>query len=128
MARYVIRLLEACLNSNPKSRPSSFEIEKMLKKHLLHNKHRALLVAGDKEHELHQGSLQANIVISQLGNISIKYTGTEFVIVSHAGTVKVNNVPVREGMELPGCCVITFGVGSYRWFVTCDVSNPEVMP
>ena len=60
----VIRLLEACLNSNPKSRPSSFEIEKMLKKHLLHNKHRALLVAGDKEHELHQGSLQANIAIS----------------------------------------------------------------
>lgn len=124
----VVSILESCLNSTPSSRPSSANVEVVLKKHLLQNRHRALLVAGDKVHELHSGSVQANITISTLGSISIRYTGIEFLVSSHSGTVTVNNTPVTNGMELPECCVITFASAGARKFITFDVSNPEVMP
>jgi hypothetical protein len=40
--------------------------------------------------------------------------------------VTVNNKNVKIGDKLPACCVITFGSGPARRFVTFDVSNPEV--
>lgn len=123
----VIKILEVCLNSTADLRPSSSEIESVLKKYLLEGKHRALLVAGDKVHELHRASPQANIKIDPLGSIGIKYTGTGFIVVNHSGLVTVNNTPLADGMELPGCCVLTFGTGKYRQFITFNVSNPEVM-
>lgn len=123
----VIKILEFCLSREPSHRPSSSEIESVLKKYLLEGKHRALLVAGDKVHELHRASPQANITINPLGSIGIKYTGTEFVVVSFSGAVTVNNSPIADGMSLPGCCVLTFGVGRYRQFITFNISNPEVM-
>lgn len=123
----VIKALEACLNNTADLRPSSSEIESVLKKYLLEGKHRALLVAGDKAHELHKKSPQANIKIDPLGGVGIKYTGTEFIVTNHSGLVTVNNKTLAAGMALPGCCVLTFGAGKYRQFITFNVSNPEVM-
>ncbi|VVN66311.1 serine/threonine-protein kinase [Pseudomonas fluorescens] len=123
----VVKLIEECLSTLSSSRPPMCAVEKVLRKHLLFNKHRGLLVVGENIHELHAGAAVANIIISPSVSISIRYDGLIFVVNSLAGSIYINNVPAAVGDELPACCVITIVVGSTRKFVTFDISNPEVM-
>lgn len=123
----VIVLLERCLSPFPAKRPLMSLVESMLRKHLLYNKHRALLVVDEKIHELHSGSVSANIIINPSVSISIRYDGLGFFVVALAGPIFINNVAAVVGSELPACCVITIVVGAERKFLTFDVSNPEVM-
>ncbi|MDG9782606.1 serine/threonine protein kinase [Metapseudomonas otitidis] len=123
----IVAALEQCLSHEPHKRPKISEVELILRRYLLQNKHRALLVAEDRVHELHAGSPSANIKINTLGAVTIHYDGVDFKVVAHEGAVTVNNIPVSVGLELPACCVITFGTRE-RKFITFDVSNPEVTP
>ncbi|MBV6851824.1 hypothetical protein KWH43_22410, partial [Xanthomonas campestris pv. heliotropii] len=63
-----------------------------------------------------------------VGNLTVEYDGLNFNVTQVAGDVYINNTPAVTGMIVPGCCVLTFGNGRARKFVTFDVSNPEVMP
>lgn len=123
----IIALLEQCLSGTPAQRPTMSLVESALRKHLLFNKHRALLVVDEKIHELHSGSITANIILSSTVSISIRYDGLVFFVVALAGPIYINNIAAVVGSELPACCVITIVVGADRKFVTFDVSNPEVM-
>ncbi|WDG45982.1 serine/threonine-protein kinase [Pseudomonas chlororaphis] len=123
----IIRLLERCLARSPADRPSMIDVEVLLRKHLLYNKHRALLVVDDKLHELHSGAAVANIIINPAVSISIKYDGLKFFVSALSGLIYINNIAAVVGAELPACCVITIKVGNSRKFVTFDVSNPEVL-
>ncbi|ELK4796921.1 TPA: serine/threonine protein kinase [Pseudomonas aeruginosa] len=121
-------LLEQCLSHNIGERPSISEVEVALKRHLLYNKHRALLVADGAIYELHKDSTHVNVKIASLGSISINYDGYDFIVKDQSGFVTVNNTIIANGAVLPHCCVLTFGNGTSRKFITFDVSNPEVMP
>ncbi|KOY02793.1 serine/threonine-protein kinase [Pseudomonas nunensis] len=123
----IVILLESCLSEFPAQRPTMSIVEGALRKYLLFNKHRALLVVNDDIHELHAGSTSANIILSPAVSISIRYDGLGFFVFALAGLIYINNVLAIVGAELPACCVITIVVGSERKFVTFDVSNPEVM-
>lgn len=123
----IVNLLEACLCTEPAQRPVMRYVEEVLRKHLLFNKHRGLLVVDDKIHELHAASKFANIILSPTVSVSIKYDGLSFQVSALSGLIYINNVAAVVGAELPACCVITIEVGANRKFVTFDVSNPEVM-
>ena len=124
----IIDLIELCLSHNINIRPTISTIEQVLKRHLLHNKHRALLVANGTIYELHKNSTNINVSITPLGAISINYDGYQFTIKNQTGAVTVNNSKLSDGEILPHCCVLTFGTSSNRKFITFDVSNPEVIP
>ncbi|WP_448724431.1 serine/threonine-protein kinase [Pseudomonas farris] len=124
----IINLIEGCLSWDSNARPTMQYVEGILRKHLLFNKHRALLVVNETIHELHAGAAVANIIINPTVAISVRYDGMVFVVSSLMGPILINNIPAAVGMELPACCVITIVLGSSRKFVTFDVSNPEVMP
>ncbi len=123
----VIEVLEKCISNEPKSRPTMRTVESILRRYLLQYKHRALLILGNKTHEINVRKPSANITIGTIGTIGIHYDGLQFKVTNRTGTVFVNNMVININDELPKCCVITFGQTNRR-FVTFDVSNPEVMP
>ncbi len=124
----VIEVIEKSLSYTPANRPCMAEIEETIRHHLIRDRHRALLVLGQKTHEISNSSPQATVNVGTLGSIGISYDGICFTISSLSGDVSVNNKSAAIGDKLPACCVITFGSGSIRRFVTFDVSNPEVTP
>ena len=124
----IIDAIESCLSYRPEDRPTMASIEATLRRYLLRGRHRALLVLSPKKHEISATSPQATVTVGSLGSLGIQYDGIRFMISSISGKVLVNNWPVIVGDELPACCVITFGMGTSRKFVTFDVSNPEVTP
>ena len=123
----IVDTLERCLSYVPANRPRMEEVEELLRRHLLKDKHRALAVMGGKTHELHAASRKMALSFGNVGTLEIVYDGFQFLAQAQTGLVSINNMPVAIGRPLPDCCVITFGVaGSSRAFVTFDVSNPEV--
>ncbi|CAG9170362.1 Serine/threonine-protein kinase PknD [Cupriavidus pinatubonensis] len=123
----VVTLLEACLSYRAADRPPIGEVEALLRKHLLHDKHRALLVMGGKNYELSATSRRVTLTYGTIGTMVVGYDGFRFFVEALSGIVSVNNNSIAVGAELPNCCVITFGTAPVRSFVTFDVSNPEVM-
>lgn len=125
----VTEVIERCLSTKPQHRPSMTEVESILRRYLLYNKHRALLVLRTDTHEINESKPNATIRSGTSGAIGIHYDGLQFRVSSLNGIVFVNNTVIKIHDELPKCCVITFGnKQDARSFVTFDVSNPEVMP
>ena len=124
----VVSVIEQCLSYSSADRPRMTEVEAVIRRHLLHGRHRALLVLDDKTHEINAKAPNATARVGTLGAIGVSYDGIRFTISSLDGAVRVNNTALKVRDELPACCVIAFGAGSSRRFVTFDVSNPEVMP
>jgi len=120
-------LIEKCLSFDKNNRPSIEEVENNLRKYLLKDKHRALIVLGAKTFELNSNKRQVALNHGADNTISIKYDGFWFSVGSVMGSVSINNRPVQVDQKLPAACVITFGTGSSRAFTTFDVSNPEVI-
>ncbi|WP_438397401.1 serine/threonine-protein kinase [Caballeronia sp. DA-9] len=120
-------MLEQCLSYVATQRPSMRAIEETLRQHLLKDKHRALVVMGGVTHELHATKRTMKLTYGVIGVVQIGYNGFRFSVLAFDGVVSINNQPVSVGHVLPDCCVITFGAGAARAFVTFDVSNPEVM-
>lgn len=100
----------------------------ILRRHLLHNRHRALLVLDSTKFEINANSSHVVAKVGNIGAVGIAYDGVRFTVSSLTGLVRINNTTVTVGDRLPDCCVIAFGDNSARRFVTFDVSNPEVMP
>lgn len=126
----VADVLNRCLDSCPENRPPIREIERHLGTFLLKNKHRAALVVGSKVHVLDAGNRVVKINVSNLGSLTIKYDGLNFIATEMAGSVFLNNFPVVVPHTMPGACVITLGelsAGRGRRYVTFDISHPEVV-
>lgn len=122
----IIDVIAKCLSYKPADRPDMSEVEKTIRKHLLFNQHRALIVLGNQTHLINETSPRATVSVTSHGSVEIFYSGTNFTITNFSGQILVNNASVVIGDELPACCVITFGGQASRRFVTFDVSNPEV--
>ncbi|SDE49420.1 serine/threonine-protein kinase [Desulfuromonas thiophila] len=125
----VVSALESCVNTNPQERPTMEHVEAVLRRHLLFNRHRALVVLQNATHELSAASPNIRVKSEDVGSIEVNYNGLQFIVTALSGSVYVNNSGINVGDELPNCCVLTFGPPNRpRRFVTFDVSNPEVMP
>lgn len=124
----VVKMIERCVQYDPKMRPSMEEVEDILRRYLLTGQHRGLIVLGNNHHEITNDAPHAVANAGEKGSLGIAYDGLCFRVSSLSGDVAVNNRTLNVGDELPFCCVIAFGVGTKRNFATLDVSNPEVMP
>ncbi|MCO7521373.1 MULTISPECIES: serine/threonine-protein kinase [unclassified Pseudomonas] len=123
----ILLMISACLSKEPAERPVMSEVARMLAKHLLKNKHKALVVMSGKVHQLDAENKKIGLRAQDVGEITIVYDGFDFKVETTSGAVYLNNTRVSPGDLVPGCCVITFGAAGKRRFVTFDVSNPEVL-
>lgn len=127
MPAEITNALFQCLATNRQDRPSMQAIKNLLEKHLLRDRHRATVVLNGVANTLDQKNRRISLNAT-VGSLTIEYDGLAFTVTQVAGAVYINNTSVIVGVIVPGCCVLTFGNGSGRKFVTFDVSNPEVMP
>ena len=124
----VSEIIHRCLCTTPALRPTMAEVERTLARQLLKGKHRALVVLNGKTHELNRKNRRIALKAGDATRLVIDYNLFEFKVTEAVGNVFLNNEPARAGSFVPGCCVITFGTGERRQFVTFDTSNPEIAP
>lgn len=121
-----------CLNTSPDERPDMAHVCQTLKKFVLFNSHRALLIADNASPIIVSSKNKSAIFNnSGVGSVEVKYSGSEFYISSLSGEVYVNNITARQYNILPDSCVIILGASSRprreRVFITFDLSHPEVV-
>jgi serine/threonine-protein kinase len=125
----IVRKLNDCFALDPDDRPSMEEVTATIGAHLLHNRHRALIIEGARVHKLDASSPVVTLNSGALGSLRLTYDGLEFRASEVTGAVYVNNVQIADGHKLPGSCVITLGAPpllNSRVNFTVDVSHPEV--
>lgn len=123
----IAEILHSCLATDRGNRPTMLDVRALIEKQLLKNKHRATVVLNGVVHLLDENN-RIIILNATIGSLTIEYNSLEFIVTKVVGAIYINNTPVRVKDIVPGCCVLTFGTGGGRTFVTFDVSNPEVMP
>lgn len=123
----LVGMVSACLAHRHALRPSMSDVADLLERHLLYGRHRAIAVINGVANRLDMTNRTVSMKVSGTNQLSIQYDGHAFKIGSVAGYVYINNKAATVGDVIPGCCVLTFGVGSNRTFVTFDISNPEVI-
>ena len=120
-------IMHQCLAADSNDRPAMRDIQALLAKHLLKDRHRATVVLNGSANTLDCKNRRISLNAT-VGSLTIEYDGLDFKVVQVAGAVYINNTSVAVRTVVPGCCVFTFGNDGARKFVTFDVSNPEVMP
>jgi len=99
---------------------------------LLRDQHRALLHWKGKNIELGANRRLTTVVhpVANVAKLTIEYDSTRFFIAMVAGEVRINNVALNAGDDLPSSCVVALGDSSRPWnqryFLTFDQSHPEV--
>ncbi|MDP2825419.1 MAG: serine/threonine-protein kinase [Sulfuritalea sp.] len=130
LAEDVVQILNACLEKVPANRPAMREVGDLLAKHLLHNKHRALIVFDGKASYLDATRPSVVLRLASIGEVGIRYDGFSFLVGSVNGEVFINNTPVAAGDHLPGACVVALGAPerqAARKYITFDLSHPEIV-
>jgi serine/threonine protein kinase len=125
----VAAVLRGCFEVRPEDRPEMAEIARIIGRHLLRDRHRALLVSGSRSYILDKDNQTVRLSVSGQGELTIQYDGLDLIISNVNGDVAINNVPAANGQSLPGSCVIVLGpasLGTRRTMITVDVSRPEV--
>jgi serine/threonine-protein kinase len=124
-------ILYKCLASAPQDRPEMDEVESVLKRHLLFNRHQALAVHKGQATYINSSEPFVSLDALPIGRVDIQYDGLQFKIVDMEGEVSINNRTPDLFQEIPGSCVISLGGGhrraAERMFITFDVSYPEVV-
>jgi serine/threonine protein kinase len=124
----IVATLHACLRRDSTRRPTMNDVQSVIARQLLENEHRALVVMQGQLHSLDRNNRRISLRLGTIGSLTIEYDGFDFNVTGTSGQVFLNNSAAATGAKVPGCCVITFGAGPSRRFVTFDVSHPEVMP
>lgn len=126
-----IDIIDACLDPQPKNRPSAKQVSSKLAMHLNRNKHRGLFVQGTNTvFELSSEKPSVTVTIGTLGRLRVTYDGIRFTIAMVEGSVRINNVPAVPGHVLHEACAIGFGdesLGAARQWVSFFSSHPEVV-
>lgn len=125
----LLLLLDKTLEFHPYSRPSMREVLELIERHLLFNKHRALLIINGKSHFLGKDRPTVTVTAENIGKLTVHYDGLYFKVKRYEGIIMINNSPVKEDMIMPGACVMSFGAfGSPgRLHATFDISHPGVV-
>lgn len=120
-------LIYQCVSLEIEKRPSMSFVRDFLAKRLLKNRHRATVVLNGEAHLLDCKNNKIYLSARPY-HLAIGYDGFDFKVLDVSEGVCLNNRFSKIGDIVPSCCVIAFGEGRERKFVTFDVSNPEVMP
>lgn len=131
IAPEIAELLDASLAEDPSARPAMKDVKEALARHILFDKHRALIVYQSRASVLSASSRTVNLAFGTIGALSIRYDGLDFIVDSVSGEVAINNQIVAAGSPLPGACVVALG-GAHRRsnerrFITFDISHPEIV-
>ena len=130
LADEVVRVLNLCLHPDQATRPQMRDVRDVLAKHLLHNRHKALIVFEGKASYLNAVNQSVRLSLPSIGEVHIRYDGFCFRAHSVTGDVFVNNRRFVVGDELPGACVVTLGspeLANQRKYITFDLSHPEIV-
>ena len=130
LAEDLVSILNACLEKAPSNRPAMRDVGDLLTKHLLNNKHRALVVYDGKASYLDTTRPSVVLRLPSIGEVGIRYDGFDFLVDSVSGEVFINNSPVAAGEHLPGACVVALGAPerkAARKYITFDLSHPEIV-
>jgi hypothetical protein len=85
------------------------------------------MVMGSSLYELSSQNRDVHLRAGNVGSLNIHYDGLRFTIQGVTGETFINATTAISGQQMPPACVITFGTGRNRAFLTFDVSNPEVL-
>ena len=130
LADEVVDTLNSCLEHKAADRPLMQAVRDVLAKHLLHDRHKALVVFQGKVFYLDANRRSVSLRLPLMGEVEIRYDGFCFRVHSVNGDVFVNNRPVELGDILPGACVVTLGSPEQmnrRKYITFDLSHPEIV-
>jgi serine/threonine protein kinase len=130
LADEVVRVMNKCLQTDPSDRPLMQDVRNVLAKHLLHDRHKALVVFQGEASYLNANCRSVSLRLASMGEIEIRYDGFSFRVCSITGDVFVNNNRVKVGDELPGACVVALGSPDQmnrRKYITFDLSHPEIV-
>jgi eukaryotic-like serine/threonine-protein kinase len=122
--------LNACLQKDPLRRPNMRGVRDLLAKHLLQNRHRALVLFNGNATYLDVNRRSVLLRLPSIGEITISYDGFDFLVHTVSGEVFINNDTVAVGDPLPGACVVTLGGPhrqAHRKHITFDLSHPEIV-
>lgn len=126
----VIAVLNSCLHADPSKRPLMRDVCKVLARHLLYDRHKALVVFQGKASYLDSQHRSVSLRLPSIGEVDIAYDGHCFKVQRVSGDVFVNNHQVSAGDALPGACVVALGsaeLKARRKYITFDLSNPEIV-
>lgn len=126
----VAEILNNCLRPNPVDRPLMQSVRNILAKHLLHDRHKALVVFRGQPSYLNANNRTVKLSLAEMGKVVIRYDGFCFRVESVDGDVFINNLRVAVGYELPGACVVALGAPEQknsRRYITFDLSHPEIV-
>ena len=122
--------LNQCLSIEPAKRPSMETVRDIVGRHLLHGRHKATMIVGEKIHYLEKMGQSVKLSAGSLGSVDVSYDGCDFIATNVVGDVYINNMSIAPPQKLPGACVITLGAppqGIQRRYITFDVTHPEVV-
>lgn len=130
LADEVVGVLDACLEPEPADRPPMRDVRDVLAKHLLRDRHKALVVFQGKASYLDATHRSVRLSLPSMGEVEIQYDGFGFRVQNLSGDVFANNRRVKVGDELPGACVVALGSPEQtnrRRYITFDLSHPEIV-
>lgn len=123
-------ILLACLEHNLALRPTMQQVRAVLAKHILYDRHKALIVFQGAPSYLDSTNRSVSLQLPNMGNVEIRYDGFCFRVHSVGGDVYINNGRCAINDILPGACVVTLGAPEYqnlRKYITFDLSHPEIV-
>lgn len=126
----VQKILHDCLDENATARPTMKQIRDVLAKHLLFDRHKALIVFNGAPSYLDYTNRSVSLQLPGMGSVEIRYDGFCFRVLSVADDVYINNAPCVVNDVLPGACVVTLGAPEHRQhrkYITFDLSHPEIV-
>lgn len=126
----VTSILHACLSADPLVRPPMQEVRRILAKHLLYDRHKALIVFNGRPSYLDRSNRSVSLDLPRMGGVEIQYDGFSFRVIAVSGSVYINNAPCSLNDVLPGACVVTLGAPEFRnlrKYITFDLSHPEIV-
>lgn len=130
LADEVMKALNSCLKPDSVDRPLMRNVRDVLAKHILHNRHKALVVFNGRASYLDATNRSVRLRLPSMGEVEICYDGFCFMVQSVNGDVFVNNRRVAVGDVLPGACVVALGAAEQtnkRKYITFDLSHPEIV-
>lgn len=130
IAKEVREILHACLDGDADSRPTMKQVRDLLAKHLLFDRHKALIVFNGTPSYLDSANRSVILQLPGMGSVEIRYDSFCFRVHSVAGDVYINNARCVVNDILPGACVVTLGAPEHkqnRKYITFDLSHPEIV-
>jgi len=123
-------ILFKCLSHEERLRPQMKQVVEIVSKHLLFDKHRALVVHSKKPYYLDKDKKSVKLGYGEIASVEITYDGLDFKVTNLMGDVFINNATANLGDSLPGASVLTLGgpeLKNRRAYITFDLSNPEIV-